>query len=340
MRRTLPAFLVLAAFLLLAFPALAGGWATVRLDEPPGDLPAGQPWQFGFMVLQHDVSPNSDVTPVVRAVHLETGEEVTVTAEQEGPTGHFVAELTLPEAGEWSWTVKPEPYAETSFPALVVRDQHANAPSIGSASLIAGTCAHPGAEAQALGEIDVTFSTAASQLTMTQATIDLPLREMTATPHAITIGDATDPSRNACGDITGNLEASELAIPLQPQGSSSQAGLVLIHPGADRAEATLYLFTLDRQDSVTALAGPTETITMSQDWRFEPAILSVTPGTTVTWVNSSTIVHAVSLDDPRQTASGLIESGQSFSNTFDTPGTFRYHCSPHPGMKGAITVTG
>ena len=134
MRRTLSAIVVLAAFLLLAVPALAGGWATVRLDEPPGDLPTGQPWHFGFMVLQHDVTPNSDVTPVVRAIHLESGNEITATAEQEGPTGHFVAELTLPQAGEWSWAITPEPFAGTSFPALVVRDPQADASSIGSAT--------------------------------------------------------------------------------------------------------------------------------------------------------------------------------------------------------------
>jgi plastocyanin len=340
MRRTLPTFLVLAAFLLFALPALAGGWATVRLDEPPGDLPAGQPWQFGFMVMQHDTTPNSDVTPVVRAVHLETGEEVTAAARQDGPTGHFVAELTLPEAGEWRWTVTPEPFAETSFPALIVRDQQADAPSINSANLIAGTCTEPGEVTQSLGEIDVTPDSA-SQLTMTETTIDLPLRELTGAPHAILIGDsASETSHLACGEISGSLEEDELAIPLQPLGSSGQAGLVLIRPEADRAAATLYLFNFNSQDTLSAPAGPTETITMLQDWRFAPTNLSVTPGTTVTWVNDSTIVHAVALDDPRQTASGLIEPGQTFSYTFNSPGTFRYHCSPHPGMKGTVTVKG
>lgn len=343
MRRTLSAIVVLVAFLLLTVPALAGGWATVRLDEPPGDLPPGQPWHFGFMVLQHDATPNSDVTPVVRAIHLESGDEITATAEQEGPTGHFVAELTLPQAGEWSWTITPEPFAETSFPALVVRDPQADATSIGPASLIAGSCANPGDVTQEFGEFDTTRMVPAepSQLVISNAMIDLPLREMTDAPHAIIIGDAIqDVPLVACGEITGTLNNNELAIPLQPLGASGRAGLVLLRPDASRTAATLYFFSLDRQDTATALAGPIETITMTNDWRFEPASLTVTPGTTVTWVNSSSIVHAVTLDDPRHTASGLIDPGHAFSFTFESPGTFRYHCSPHPGMKGTVTVTG
>ena len=75
------------------------------------------------------------------------------------------------------------------------------------------------------------------------------------------------------------------------------------------------------------------------NFSFSPATLTVVVGTTVTWVNRSTFVHSVALADPRHTASGLLEPGQSFSVTFDTPGVFRFTCSPHPGMEGAITVT-
>ena len=60
----------------------------------------------------------------------------------------------------------------------------------------------------------------------------------------------------------------------------------------------------------------------------------------MTWVNNTSIVHAVTLDDARHTASGLIDPGHSFSFTFDTPGVFRYHCSPHPEMEGTVTVAG
>jgi len=32
-----------------------------------------------------------------------------------------------------------------------------------------------------------------------------------------------------------------------------------------------------------------------------------------------------------------LKSG-TFSYTFDEPGTFSYHCTPHPDMTGSVTV--
>ena len=120
LRRAIAGLVLTATLIALSAPALAGGYAVVRLDEPPGDVLVATPWRFGFMVLQHDVTPNSDVTPVVRALHKETGEEVTATGQQEGAVGHFVAEVTFPRAGEWKWSIEPLPYAETSFETLTV----------------------------------------------------------------------------------------------------------------------------------------------------------------------------------------------------------------------------
>src|SRR5215213_8539322 len=79
LRRAVAGIVVIGALVALSAPALAGGSAVVRLDEPPGDVLVATPWRFGFMVLQHDVTPNSDVTPIVHALHRETGEEVTAT---------------------------------------------------------------------------------------------------------------------------------------------------------------------------------------------------------------------------------------------------------------------
>ncbi len=140
MFRTPAALLTVIVMLALSTSALAGGWATVRLDEAPTGLVAGTPWQFGFMVLQHGVTPNSDVSPVVRAIHRETGEVVTAVARQDGPAGHFVAELTLPRAGEWQWSIAPRPFAETSFTSLTVREEPVATPASMSAGIRAGSC--------------------------------------------------------------------------------------------------------------------------------------------------------------------------------------------------------
>jgi plastocyanin len=33
-----------------------------------------------------------------------------------------------------------------------------------------------------------------------------------------------------------------------------------------------------------------------------------------------------------------MSNGQTFTHTFDTAGTFKYHCSIHPFMTGSIVV--
>ena len=59
----------------------------------------------------------------------------------------------------------------------------------------------------------------------------------------------------------------------------------------------------------------------------------------MTWVNHSDVAHTVAGDDLAFDDSGLIEPGDSFRQTFDEPGTYRYHCGPHPDMTGEIVVS-
>jgi plastocyanin len=73
------------------------------------------------------------------------------------------------------------------------------------------------------------------------------------------------------------------------------------------------------------------------DFQFAPADMSVAVGTTVTWSNQGPSGHTVTADDG-SFDSGTITAGSSFANTFDTAGTFTYHCSIHPQMTGTITV--
>jgi plastocyanin len=84
------------------------------------------------------------------------------------------------------------------------------------------------------------------------------------------------------------------------------------------------------------------TITMSNR-EYRPAIIVITPGTTVTWVNRDPMAHTVTEGrhasaTPHGFNSGVIAAGQSWSETFRTPGTFAYTCTFHPDMNGYIVV--
>lgn len=72
---------------------------------------------------------------------------------------------------------------------------------------------------------------------------------------------------------------------------------------------------------------------------FAPAKITVKAGTTVTWTNNDEFAHTVKPDNNAFPESKNIETGASFSYTFDAPGTFPYICGIHNSMMGSVTVT-
>lgn len=74
-----------------------------------------------------------------------------------------------------------------------------------------------------------------------------------------------------------------------------------------------------------------------QQWHFEPRDVTIKPGTTVSWHNAGRQTHTVTADD-RSFDSGAVAPGQDWQWTFQRPGDFVYHCTPHPWMKATIHV--
>jgi plastocyanin len=70
---------------------------------------------------------------------------------------------------------------------------------------------------------------------------------------------------------------------------------------------------------------------------YAPDDLSVAAGATVTWTNSDSVAHT-STSDVAGWNSGTVAPGGRFSFTFQTPGTYSYHCTIHPGMVGTVVV--
>jgi plastocyanin len=71
---------------------------------------------------------------------------------------------------------------------------------------------------------------------------------------------------------------------------------------------------------------------------FSPASYTVKAGITVTWTNNDNMIHTVTANDS-SFSSGNISIGSSYSMTFSVAGTYPYHCTIHPGMKGSVVVT-
>jgi plastocyanin len=77
-----------------------------------------------------------------------------------------------------------------------------------------------------------------------------------------------------------------------------------------------------------------------KNFAFSPATLAVNTGTTVTWTNKDSAPHIVVSDTgaPQAFSSESLSDGASFIFTFTQAGTYPYHCSIHPSMKGTIMV--
>jgi len=63
----------------------------------------------------------------------------------------------------------------------------------------------------------------------------------------------------------------------------------------------------------------------------------VKAGTTIVWENVDDIPHTVAATG-RAFKSKALDTGDKYSFTFTTPGTFEYFCSLHPHMTGSIVV--
>jgi plastocyanin len=74
-------------------------------------------------------------------------------------------------------------------------------------------------------------------------------------------------------------------------------------------------------------------------WGFDTPDLSVSAGQTVMWTNTGAQAHTVTADDS-SFDSGNIDPGGQFVFSPTSSGTYAYHCTPHPWMKGTITIGG
>jgi plastocyanin len=94
-----------------------------------------------------------------------------------------------------------------------------------------------------------------------------------------------------------------------------------------------------------------------QDFSFSPSAVTIKVGTTVTWTNNGPASHTTTSNtgvwdsgtlSPPSGGGGYGggSAGGTFQFTFNTPGTYPYHCKIHPpstgtyaSFTGTITVT-
>lgn len=91
------------------------------------------------------------------------------------------------------------------------------------------------------------------------------------------------------------------------------------------------------------VTSPTGNLGIKQDvtiqgFAFDPKSVTVPVRATVIWTNKDSSAHTIVSDSGNEISSDSISNGETYAHTFNTPGTYNYHCGIHPSMKGTIIV--
>ncbi len=102
--------------------------------------------------------------------------------------------------------------------------------------------------------------------------------------------------------------------------------------------------TLPGENKVTSAEEvPADAIVVEIDkLKYQTPELTVKAGDTVTWVNKEVMPHNVAFKagtaEEGELKGAMMTKGQAFSVTFNEAGTYDYHCTPHPFMRGKVIV--
>jgi len=94
--------------------------------------------------------------------------------------------------------------------------------------------------------------------------------------------------------------------------------------------------------AVTGASQPASTVTKTVSitaTAFKPASRTIATTDSIKWTNNDTKNHQV-IANNGSFASATIAPGKSYTRTFNTAGTYRYHDALHPSLTGKIVVTG
>jgi plastocyanin len=137
-------------------------------------------------------------------------------------------------------------------------------------------------------------------------------------------------------------------------GSKNQATTTLLKATTTVGQPTT---TLQQATTTINLAAPTTTLTQTtlsttstistgpktyyvqiKNFAFNPMVLNIKKGDTVTWINMDNAPHQVVSDSGSEISSDTLSNAKKYTKVFNTAGTFNYHCSIHQLMKGSIVV--
>jgi plastocyanin len=90
--------------------------------------------------------------------------------------------------------------------------------------------------------------------------------------------------------------------------------------------------------SAKAASGASGSAVTISDFKFAPESLTAKSGAKVTVTNDDSTAHTATADDGKSFDTGTLDQGSSQTISVTKPGSYAYHCTIHPFMKGTIVV--
>jgi len=250
-------------------------------------------------------------------------------------------------------------------PGLAAQDDEAE---VHPAHIHSGSCTELGDVVAPLTDVahigddaERTGATSSIPVKSSVTVVDMPLQEIVDGGHAINVHLSAEEIDTyiACGDIGGALttdegeEEPELIIGLGELNDSGHTGIAWLGADGDQTRVAVHLVEPTGTSGASAESAQEATPGVAdagadaaaesfaveiKDFAYNPAEITVPAGGSVTWTNNDPAPHTATGLDREVLQSGAIAAGESFTQTFDSAGTFEYFCEFHPNMKGAFVV--
>ncbi len=156
----------------------------------------------------------------------------------------------------------------------------------------------------------------------------------------------------ACGSPSGSATTTTTVSSADSSTVADQSTLETVQPSSTSqptkppiSASTTSGSTTTVKPTTTTTAKPTTTTAVQTSktvagsivsFAFNPNQIVINVGDTVTWTNNDPVDHTTT--SAGNWNSGSLTFGASFSEVFDSPGTFNYFCSIHPSMTATVVV--
>src|SRR5919112_2264614 len=182
-------------------------------------------------------------------------------------------------------------------------------------------------------------------------TVDATVEDLRSGGYAINIHQSVDDIGTyiACGNLSGVIDDSgALVVGLGELNDSGYSGIAILTEQGEQTNVSVFLTealsgagaqaTDSSATGAATEAAANATMVDIKNLAYTPDSVEIPVGATVTWTNNDTVPHTVTAKDRDVLQSGTLKPGDTYSKTFDQPGTYDYFCEFHANMKGTIVV--